>query len=50
MRGRLRRWSWLPLVALSLVLIAAGLQRGEYATIKVWFESLCTSCIGLSVP
>ncbi|HEY3398149.1 MAG TPA: hypothetical protein VGM19_10890 [Armatimonadota bacterium] len=49
-RARLRRWSWIPLTALSLLLIGAGLHRGEFATIKAWFDGLCTSCIGLTVP
>lgn len=43
-----RRWLWLPLLAISLGMIGWGLQAGEFSTVRGWFNQLCAACIGLS--
>jgi len=46
--SQVRRWMWAPLVAISLAMVTWGLQAGEFATVKSWFDQLCASCIGLT--
>lgn len=50
MRAGMRRWAWLPLLAVSLALLMLGLASGGFVTVRTWFEGLCTSCIGLTLP
>jgi hypothetical protein len=40
---------WIVLVLAGLLNLGWGLSRGEFQTVKRWTETLCTSCIGLSV-
>lgn len=50
MRARVRRWIWLPLLAASVALLLLGIFSGGFVTVRTWFEGLCTSCIGLTLP
>ena len=42
-----RRATWLLWSAVGLVLLWAGLSGGQYAMVKGWAVTLCTSCVGL---
>ena len=43
-----RRWVWLPLLALSVGFFAWGLATGGFETVQDWFGQVCVSCIGLT--
>lgn len=43
----LRRWAWLLWVGAGATLLLAGLAGGQYAVVKGWAVTLCTSCVGL---
>jgi len=45
----LRRYWWLLWAVVAISLIGLGLNRGEWTTVKRWADTLCTSCIGLTV-
>ncbi|MBP8951065.1 MAG: thioredoxin [Armatimonadetes bacterium] len=44
----MRRYVWVGLVALAVVMMAIGLGRGEWADVLQQANTLCTACIGLT--
>jgi len=42
------RWVWIPLLALTVLLTVAGLRGGQGQDVSDWFNSVCSSCIGLT--
>lgn len=44
----IRRWVWIPVLALSAGGFAWGLATGGFETVKSWFDQTCMSCIGLT--
>lgn len=44
----MKRYLWVGLLAAALVLILAGLGRGEWDEVLRQANTLCTACIGLS--
>ena len=43
-----KRWVWIPLLALTVMLTVAGLRGGQWQDVSAWFNSVCASCIGLT--
>jgi hypothetical protein len=43
-----KRWIWVPLLVLTVALTVTGLRGGQAADVADWFNSVCTSCIGLT--
>ena len=43
-----RRWLWLPLLALTVLLTVAGLRAGQWQDVEGWFNAVCSACIGLT--
>lgn len=44
----MRRFVWVWLVGLAVVMMALGLGRGEWADVLQQASTLCTACIGLT--
>ena len=44
----MKSWIWVPLLVLTVALTVTGLRGGQAADVADWFNSVCSSCIGLT--
>ena len=44
----MRRLAWSLLALAGVLMVTAGLSRGEWISVKRHADTLCTACIGLT--